>query len=51
MSDNLKTQSPDDTTAKEISKVEGAENLIVNNFVAFFEPLINNLDANVESLR
>ena len=27
------------------------ENLIVNNFVCFFEPLIQNLDKNVDSLR
>lgn len=27
------------------------ENLIVSNFVKFFEPVIQNLDSNVESLR
>ena len=27
------------------------ENLIVNNFVKFFEPLIQHLDSNVEALR
>lgn len=27
------------------------ENLMVSNFVSFFEPLINNLDTNVQSLR
>ena len=27
------------------------ENLIVSNFVSFFEPLIQNLDSSVDSLR
>lgn len=27
------------------------ENLILSNFVSFFEPLIQNLDSNVQSLR
>lgn len=27
------------------------ENVIVNNFVKFFEPIIKSLDSNVESLR
>lgn len=27
------------------------ENLIVNSFVSFFEPLIHNLDSQVQSLR
>ena len=34
-----------------ITKDKMHENLLVNNFVAFFEPLIQSLDSNVLSLR
>lgn len=34
-----------------ISKAKINENLLVSNFVAFFEPLIQKLDQNVQSLR
>jgi len=33
------------------SIAKSSENLIVSNFYGFFEPLIKNLDANVEALR
>jgi hypothetical protein len=33
------------------SLVPSSENLIISNFISFFEPLISNLDASVNSLR
>jgi hypothetical protein len=50
MSDEIKQ---DETVTKEetVDIIETNENLIVNNFVKFFEPLIQNLDTNVEALR
>lgn len=36
---------------QKISFTKSNENLIVNSFVSFFEPLIQNLDANVQALR
>ena len=37
--------------AQQTQPTESEENLIVSNFVSFFQPLIQNLDAHVESLR
>ena len=36
---------------QQISFAKSNENLIVNSFVSFFEPLIQNLDTNVQALR
>ena len=33
------------------SLIKSNENIIVSNFMSFFEPLVKNLDANVEALR
>ena len=33
------------------AQVNSSENVIVSNFLGFFEPLVKNLDANVEALR
>ncbi len=36
---------------KQNKLIKSNENIIVNNFVGFFEPLIQNLDLNVQNLR
>lgn len=36
---------------QQISLSKSNENLIVSSFVSFFDPLIQNLDANVQALR
>ena len=36
---------------KQSKMIQSSENIIVNNFVGFFEPLIQNLDLNVQNLR
>ncbi len=36
---------------KQNKLIKSNENIIVNNFVGFFEPLIQNLDINVQNLR
>ena len=36
---------------KQNKLIKSNENMIVNNFVGFFEPLIQNLDLNVQNLR
>lgn len=36
---------------QQISFAKSNENLIVSNFVSYFEPLIHNLDTNVQALR
>ncbi len=36
---------------KQSKMIQSSENIIVNNFVGFFEPLIQNLDTNVQNLR
>lgn len=41
----------DVVTSKQALQVQSTESVIVENFVKFFEPLIQKLDANVHSLR
>ncbi len=36
---------------QQISFAKSNENLLVSSFVSFFEPLIHNLDSNVQALR
>ena len=36
---------------QQLTFAKSNENLIVNSFVSFFEPLIQNLDTNVQALR
>jgi hypothetical protein len=38
-------------TQQQQSFAKSNENVIVSNFIKYFEPLIQNLDANVEALR
>lgn len=36
---------------QQISFAKSNENLMVNSFVSFFEPIVQNLDSNVQALR
>jgi len=56
LNEESKSQSAEEiadliTKQQQQSMVKSSENVIVSNFLGFFEPLIKNLDANVEALR
>jgi hypothetical protein len=56
LNEESKSQSAEEiadliTKQQQQSLVKSGENVIVSNFLGFFEPLIKNLDANVEALR
>ena len=56
LNEESKSQSAEEiadliTKQQQQSLVKSGENVIVSNFLVFFEPLIKNLDANVEALR
>lgn len=56
LNEESKSQSAEEiadliTKQQQQSLVKSGENVIVSNFLGFFEPLVKNLDANVEALR
>ena len=56
MSEEAKSQSAEELALlinkqQQQSLAKSNENIIVSNFLKFFEPLVQNLDSNVEALR